>query len=67
MHKANPMDEMLDKVQGVTIQKRPTKAFDDNKIVQDTFKIASDTYTLAQGYKRTGEMMHMVWCNAEMQ
>jgi hypothetical protein len=51
---------------GVTIQKRPIKAFDDNQVGSDTFKIASDTYTLAQGYKRTCEMMHMVWCNAEM-
>jgi hypothetical protein len=50
----------------VTIQKRPTKAFDDNQVVSDTFKIASDTYTLAQGYTSTCEMMHMVWCNAEM-
>jgi hypothetical protein len=31
MHKVNPMDEVLNKVQGMTIQKRPTKAFDDNK------------------------------------
>jgi hypothetical protein len=60
MHKANPMGEVLDRVQGVTIQKRLTKAFDDNKVVYDTFKIASDTYTLAQGYKHTCEMMHMV-------
>jgi hypothetical protein len=42
------------------------KAFDNNQVVLDTFKIASDTYTLAQGYKCTCEMMHMVWCNAEM-
>jgi hypothetical protein len=42
------------------------KAFDDNQIVSDTFKIASDTYTLAHGYKHTCEMMHMVWCNVEM-
>jgi hypothetical protein len=54
------MDEVLDRVQGVTIQKMPTKAFDDNQVGSDTFKIASDTYTLAQGYKRTCEMMHMV-------
>jgi hypothetical protein len=60
MHKANTMDEVLDRVQGVTIQKMPTKAFDDNQVGSDTFKIASDTYTLAQGYKRTCEMMHMV-------
>jgi hypothetical protein len=33
MHKANPMNEVLDRVQGVTIQKRPMKAFDDNKVV----------------------------------
>jgi hypothetical protein len=33
MHKVNPMDEVLNRVQGVTIQKRPTKAFDDNKVV----------------------------------
>jgi hypothetical protein len=31
MHKVNPMDEVLNKVQGMTIQKRPMKAFDDNK------------------------------------
>jgi hypothetical protein len=66
MHKANPMDEVLDRVQGVRIQKMPMKAFDDNQFVLDTFMIASDTYTLAQGYKRTCEMMHMVWCNVEM-
>jgi tRNA A37 threonylcarbamoyladenosine biosynthesis protein TsaE len=60
------MDEVLDRVQGVTIQKRRTKAFDDNKVVYDTFKIASDTYTLVQGYKHTCEMMHMVWCNIKM-
>jgi hypothetical protein len=66
MHKANLMDEVLDRVQGVTIQKRPMKAFDNNQVVLDTFKIASDTYTLAQGYKCTCEMMHMVWCNAKM-
>jgi hypothetical protein len=66
MHKANPMGEVLDRVQGVTIQKRPMKAFNDNQVVLDAFRIALDTYTLAQGYKRTCEMMHMVWCNAEM-
>jgi hypothetical protein len=60
------MGEVLDRVQGVTIQKRPMKIFDDNQVVPDTFRISSDTYTLAQGYKRTCEMMHMVWCNAEM-
>jgi hypothetical protein len=31
MHKVNPMDEVLNKVQGMIIQKRPMKAFDDNK------------------------------------
>jgi hypothetical protein len=31
MHKVNSMDEVLNKVQGMTIQKRPMKAFDDNK------------------------------------
>jgi hypothetical protein len=36
------------------------KTFNDNKVVYDTFKIASDTYTLSQGYKRTYEMMHML-------
>jgi hypothetical protein len=66
MHKANPMGEVLDGVQGVTIQNRPTKAFDDKQVGSDTFKIALDTYTLAQCYTRTCEMMHMVWCNAEM-
>jgi hypothetical protein len=66
MHKTNTLDEVLDRVQGVTIQKMPTKAFDDNQVGLDTFKIASDTYTLAQRYKHTCEMMHMVWCNAEM-
>jgi hypothetical protein len=60
------MDEVLNRVQGVTMQKRSMKALDDNKVVYDTFKIASNTYNLAQGYKRTCEMMHMVWCNAEM-
>jgi hypothetical protein len=48
MHKANTLDEVLDRVQGVTIQKMPTKAFDDNQIGLDTFKIASDTYTLSR-------------------
>jgi hypothetical protein len=33
MHKANPMGDVLDRVQGVTIQKRPIEAFDDNKVV----------------------------------
>jgi hypothetical protein len=33
MDKANPMDEVLDIVQGVTIQKRTIKTFDDNKLV----------------------------------
>jgi hypothetical protein len=33
MHKAIPMDEVLNRVKGVTIQKRPTKAFNDNKVV----------------------------------
>jgi hypothetical protein len=33
MHKANPLGEVLDGVPGVTIQKRPTKAIDDNKVV----------------------------------
>jgi hypothetical protein len=51
MHKANPMDEVVDRVQGATIQNMPMKAFDDNQVVLNTFMIASDTYTLAQGYK----------------
>jgi hypothetical protein len=33
MHKANSMNEVRDFFQGVTIQKRPTKAFDNNKDV----------------------------------
>jgi hypothetical protein len=66
MHKVNTIDDVLDRVQGVPIQKMPTKAFDDNQVGSNTLKIALDTYTLAQGYKRTREMMHMVWCNAEM-
>jgi hypothetical protein len=66
MHKANPMDEVVDRVQGATIQNMPMKAFDDNQVVLNTFMIASDTYTLAQGYKQTCEMMHMVWCHAAM-
>jgi hypothetical protein len=33
MHKVNPMDEVINRVQKVTILKRPTKAFDDNKVV----------------------------------
>jgi hypothetical protein len=33
MHKVNPMDEVLNRVQGMTIQKRPMKAFDDNKAI----------------------------------
>jgi hypothetical protein len=60
------MDEVLNRVQRITIQTRKMKAFDDNQVVPDTFRIASGTYTLAQGYKHICEMMHMVWCNAEM-
>jgi hypothetical protein len=33
MHEVNPMDAVLNRVQGVTIQKRPMKALDDNKVV----------------------------------
>jgi hypothetical protein len=42
------------------------KAFNDNQVVSDTFRTALDTYTLAQGYKHTCEILHMVWCNAEI-
>jgi hypothetical protein len=40
------------------------------RVAMDTFKVASDAYTLAQCYNCTCElmiikMMHMVWCNTE--
>jgi hypothetical protein len=35
------------------------KAIDDNKVIKGTFKILLATYTLAQGYKCTGELMLM--------
>jgi hypothetical protein len=41
---------------------KANKAIDDNKVVHDTFKIASNTYTLAQGYNCTCELMNMKWC-----
>jgi hypothetical protein len=41
---------------------KTNEAIDDNKVVHDTFKIASDTYTLSQGYNCTCELMIMKWC-----
>jgi hypothetical protein len=41
---------------------KANKAIDDNKVVHDTFKIPSDTYTLGQGYNYTCELMIIKWC-----
>jgi hypothetical protein len=37
-----------------------TKGIDDNKVIKDTFEVVLDTYTLAQDYKHTCELMHMI-------
>jgi hypothetical protein len=53
----------------ITTWKRPLKAINSNAaitgtftIAMGTFKVASDTYTLIQGYKHTCELMLMWWC-----
>jgi hypothetical protein len=65
MHKVNPMKEEWGRLQRDNDLEKANEAIDDNRVVQDTFKVASDTYTLAQGYKHTCELMIMKWCNAK--
>jgi hypothetical protein len=66
MYEVNQMKGVRGRFQGDNNLEEVNEAIDDNKIIKDTFKVLFDTYTLAQGYKHTCEMMHMVWCNAEM-
>jgi hypothetical protein len=40
---------------------KANEAIDDNKVVHDTLKVALDTYTLAQCYRHTCELMIMKW------
>jgi predicted transcriptional regulator len=62
MHKVNPMKEGWGRLQRDINLEDANEAIDDNKVVHDTFNIASDSYTLAQGYKHTCELMIMKWC-----
>jgi hypothetical protein len=59
MHKVNPMKKELGRLQRDNDPEKANEAIDDNKVVHDTFKVASDTYTLAPGYKHTCELMIM--------
>jgi hypothetical protein len=62
MHKVNPVKEEWGRLQRDNDLEKTNEAIDDNKVVQDTFKVASGTYTLAQGYKHTYDLMIMKWC-----
>jgi hypothetical protein len=62
MHKVNPVKEEWGRLQRDNDLEKANEAIDDNKIVQDTFKVASGTYTLAQGYRHTCEFMIIKWC-----
>jgi hypothetical protein len=62
MQKVNPMKEGWGRLQRDNNLEEANKAIIDKKAVQDTFKVASDSYTLAQGYKYTCELMIMKWC-----
>jgi hypothetical protein len=62
MHQVNPTKEEWGRLQRDNDLEKANEAIDDNKVVQDTFKDASDTYTLAQGYNCTFEFMIMKWC-----
>jgi hypothetical protein len=62
MQKVNTMKEGWGGLERDNNLEKVNEAIDDNKVVQDTFKVASDTYTLAQGYKHTCELMIMKWC-----
>jgi hypothetical protein len=62
MHKVNQMKEEWGRHQIDNNLEKANETIDDHKIVQDTFKVASDTYTLAQGYKHTCELMIMKCC-----
>jgi hypothetical protein len=62
MHQVNPTKEGWGRLQRDNNLEKANEAIDDNKIVLDTFKGTSDTYTLAKGYKHTCELMIMKWC-----
>jgi Flp pilus assembly CpaE family ATPase len=62
MHKVNPIKEEWGRLQRDNDLEKANEAINDNKVVQDTFKVASDTYTLAQDYKHTCDLMIMKWC-----
>jgi hypothetical protein len=62
MYKVNPIKKEWGTPQRDNDLEKANEAIDDNKIVHDTFKIASDTYTLAQGYNCTCEFMIMKRC-----
>jgi hypothetical protein len=59
MHKVNPMKKEWGRLQRDNDLEKANEAIDDNTVVHDTFKVASYTYTLAQGYKHTYELMIM--------
>jgi hypothetical protein len=62
MHKVNPIKEEWGGLQRDNDLEKANEAIDDNRVVQDILKVASDTYTLAQGYNCTCEFMIMKWC-----
>jgi hypothetical protein len=62
MHKVNPIKEERGRLQRDNDLEKANEAIEDNEVVHDTFKVASDTYTLAQGYNYTCEFMIMKWC-----
>jgi hypothetical protein len=59
MHQVNPTKEGWGRLQRDNNLEKANEAIVDNKVVHDTFKVASDTYTLAQGYNCTCEFMIM--------
>jgi hypothetical protein len=59
MHKVNPIKEEWGRLQRDNDLEKANEAIDDNEVVHDTFKVASDTYTLAQGYNYSCEFMIM--------
>jgi hypothetical protein len=62
MHRVNPIREEWGRLQRDNDLEKAIEAIDDNKVVHDTLKIASDIYTIAQGYNYTCEFMIMKWC-----
>jgi hypothetical protein len=66
MYKVNQMKGIRGKLQGDNNLEEANESNQWQHGYKGYIQGLLDIYALAQGYKCTCELMHMVWCNAEM-